>query len=146
MGAVSGNHQGVAQGVNWVDGDPDMMLPCWLCRGLVSEKEQWPLPACPSSSSRDNRQFSSSLYVSCVFAATAPVLELRKTESKQFHAHWSFKRNARHLAALLLSQPQSPLVFIAICYRDFSSWYWNPGPEGLVWGWDPLLLRRDLYS
>ena len=38
-------------------------------------------------------------------------------------------------------QPQPPLVFIARSYGDLPSWNWNPGLGGLVWGWDPLLLR-----
>ena len=41
-----------------------------------------------------------------------------------------------------------PLVFIAQLYGDFSSWHWNPGLVGLVWGWDPSLPRYSsiLYS
>ena len=31
--------------------------------------------------------------------------------------------------------------FAARCYGDFSSWHWNPGQRGLVWGWDSSLLR-----
>ena len=32
------------------------------------------------------------------------------------------------------------MVFTASSYGHFSSWHWNPGLEGLVWGWNPLLL------
>ena len=36
---------------------------------------------------------------------------------------------------------QSLLVFAARSYRDLSSWHWNPGLDGLVWGWHTLLSR-----
>ena len=35
--------------------------------------------------------------------------------------------------------PQPPLIFTARSYGDLSSWHWNPGLDGLVSGWDPLL-------
>ena len=44
-GSVSGIHQGGANCVSQVDGDLDMAHTCWLCRGGVSDKEKWPLPA-----------------------------------------------------------------------------------------------------
>ena len=34
-----------------------------------------------------------------------------------------------------------PLVFITRSYGDLSSWHWNPGLCGLMWGWDSPLLR-----
>ena len=48
--------------------------------------------------------------------------------------------------SLHFSQPQSPLVFTVRSYGDFSFQHWNPGLGGLVWSWDPLLLRGDLQS
>ena len=50
------------------------------------------------------------------------------------------KRNCLGLQNFLLLT-QSPLVFAARTYGDLSSWHWNPGLRGLVWGWDFLLLR-----
>ena len=38
-------------------------------------------------------------------------------------------------ASISHTQPQSPLVFTARSYRDFSSWHWNPGRGALMWGW-----------
>ena len=48
--------------------------------------------------------------------------------------------------AFCLTEPQSPLVFTARSYGDFSSWHWNPGLGGLIWGWDTSLLRGKLHS
>ena len=45
------------------------------------------------------------------------------------------------LEALCLSQEQSPLVFTATGYGNFSFWHWNPGLWDLVWDWYPWLLR-----
>ena len=42
---------------------------------------------------------------------------------------------------MFLSLTQSPLGFAARSYGYLSSWHWNPGQRGLVWGWDSLLLR-----
>ena len=36
------------------------------------------------------------------------------------------------LEALCLTQPQSPLIFTARSYEDFSLWHWNPGLGVLV--------------
>ena len=57
-----------------------------------------------------------------------------------------FKRNYLGLQKPSISlslNPQwflQPGVFIASGYRDFSSWHWNPGLGGLVWGWGPSIL------
>ena len=40
-----------------------------------------------------------------------------------------------------LPPTQSPLVFAARSYGDLSSWHWNPGLGGLLWGCDSSLLR-----
>ena len=40
---------------------------------------------------------------------------------------------------LLLPEPS--LVFIVRSYKDLSSWHWNSRLSGLLWGWDPSLLR-----
>ena len=36
---------------------------------------------------------------------------------------------------------QSLLVFASRSSGDLSSWHWNPGMGGLVWGWDSSLPR-----
>ena len=50
-----------------------------------------------------------------------------------------FKRNFLGLQKFLLPT-QSLLDFAARSYGDLSSWHWNPGLRGLVWGWDSSLL------
>ena len=40
-----------------------------------------------------------------------------------------------------LPPPQPLLVFIVRSYGALSSWSWNPGLCGLVWGWDSSLPR-----
>ena len=49
-----------------------------------------------------------------------------------------FKR--RCLRILVSSAVPTP-TDSARSYGDLSSWPWNPGLGGVVWGWDPLLLR-----
>ena len=51
-----------------------------------------------------------------------------------------FKRNCLGLEQFL-PLTQSPLVFAARSYGDLSSWHWNPGLGGLVWGWDSSFPR-----
>ena len=48
-----------------------------------------------------------------------------------------FKRNCLGLQQFL-PLTQSPLVFAARSCGDLSSWHWNPGLGGLMWGWDSL--------
>ena len=48
-----------------------------------------------------------------------------------------FKRNCLRLQKFLPST-QSLLVFAARSYGDFSSWHWNLGWGGVVWGYDSL--------
>ena len=51
-----------------------------------------------------------------------------------------FKRNCLELQQFL-PLTQSLLGFAGRSCGDLSSWHWNPGLWGLVWGWDSLLLR-----
>ena len=51
-----------------------------------------------------------------------------------------FKRNCVGLQRFY-PPTQLPLVFAARRYGDSSSWHWNPGLGGLVWGWDSSFLR-----
>ena len=44
-----------------------------------------------------------------------------------------FTRNCLRLQKFL-SPAQSPLVFATRSCGDLSSWHWNPGLKGLVWG------------
>ena len=44
--------------------------------------------------------------------------------------------------------PPSPSASISTSFHSqklwgLSSWLWNPGLGGLVWGWDPTLLRGE---
>ena len=39
---------------------------------------------------------------------------------------------------------QSPLLFAARSYGDLSSWHWNPGLRGLVWGWPYMVPKISL--
>ena len=45
--------------------------------------------------------------------------------------------------ALCLTQPWFPLVFTVRSYGVFFFCHWNPELWGLLWGWDPLLLRGE---
>ena len=67
--------------------------------------------------------------------------ERRKSESSKFVCE-PRKRNTWTPEAFHVPQPQSPLVFAARSYGDFSSWHWNPGMGGLVCGWALLLSER----
>lgn len=46
-------------------------------------------------------------------------------------------------AALHLTQSQSSLVFTVRSYGHFFSCHWNSGLAGLVWVWNPSLLRGE---
>ena len=51
-----------------------------------------------------------------------------------------FKRRLLRILQFL-PLPQPPLVFTARSYGDLSSWHWNSGLGGLMWGWDPSLWK-----
>ena len=51
-----------------------------------------------------------------------------------------FKMNCLGLQKFL-PLTQSLLIFETIGCGDLSSWHWNHGLRGLVWGWDSLFLR-----
>ena len=94
-------------------------------------------PLSPSSG-LDARHFSSSLYSTGASQAATPVLELRRSLIQSMCGF--FRRNCLGLQKFL-PVTQSPLGFAARSYGDLSSWHWNPGLGGLVWGWDSLLSR-----
>ena len=103
---------------------------------------KWPLWSHP-----DVRQFNFSSYVPGAFGSVAPALEFRASESKLVHA-WILRRMWVKPAALCLTQPEAPLVFIAKSYGDFCSgtgslgWGSGVGPEPLAPQVGPPQLRK----
>lgn len=72
------------------------------------------------------------------------VLELRVLVGQRISLCKSLRGASGTPAALHFSQTQSPLFCTAKSYGDFSSWHWNPAPGSMLWGWDHLLLCKDL--
>ena len=94
-----------------------------------SEKGQWPAflsgRRLSPSSHLDNRHFTFSLFAIGAFQLlpecwSSGGVNLIKS------LYGFFKRNCLGLQKFLPLN-QSPLVFAARSYRDFSSWHWNPG-------------------
>ena len=100
--------------------------------------------SCPSVSCPDARKLSSSLHISGAFWAAASALEFRRSESKSVNG--PFKRKCLGLQEPPPHSATLPAGFYIQNYGHFSSWHWNPGLRGLVWGCDPSLLRGNLHS
>lgn len=118
------------------------------CRERVQQRNNdfcQPFPmgeSCLFNPHHEARQLSSSLYVPCTLQAAAPALELRESNP----IHRSFKCNAWDSRVLFLTQPQFLWVFIARSYEDISSQPWNSELGFIVWWWNPLFFRRELWS
>ena len=109
----------------------------------------WP----PADSHLEAEQFSSSLYVSGVFQAAAPALELRGSESESMHG--PFKRDSR---SFHLPQTEFLLFFTARSYGDISPWCGvrTPCSSAAIsllifihhsWVWDqPVLHLHPFYQ
>ena len=83
----------------------------------------------------DANHFSFFLHATGDFEAATPMLELRGSSQSKFMCGlggtaWDEK---------FLPPTESLLIFTARSYEDLFSWHWNPGLDGLVWGWDSLL-------
>ena len=103
-----------------------------LCRESLG-KGQWPLPTflsgrklSPNSSLDARHQF-------------LPVCQCWSSEGVSLinSVCGFFKGNCLGFQKFL-PLTQSLLVFAARSYGDLSSWYWNPGLGGQVWGWASL--------
>ncbi|KAF6104299.1 hypothetical protein HJG60_011277 [Phyllostomus discolor] len=121
-----------------------MAPPCQLCQGGLRKETVASVSTSlweklPPSSHPGAGQFSSSPNVSGALHSLSQ--------------YWSSKGvslslcvgpligSAKDFRSFCLPQSQSSLVFAARNCGDFSSWHWNPGLVGLLWGWDPWLLR-----
>ena len=147
VGWSPGDLQGGPDSVCQVDGVSDMTPTCQLCsfEEEGSEMRQQPPPTFLS-----RRKLSPS---SCLGADTSISPHMPLVPFKLLPHCWNseqvslskslrefLKRNCLGLQQFL-PPTQSPLMFAARSYGDFSSWHWNLELSGLVWGWDPLLLR-----
>ena len=120
------------------DRDSYLEPPCWLCGGEGSEKEQWPLPAL---------LFWRKLPLQLTLMPDTSVLPHMslvpfKLLPQCWSSEWVSLSKSIHVWSLLeelpgtpealpLDQSQSPLIFTARSYGDFSSWHLGPG-----WGWN----------
>ena len=102
-----------------------------LCQHFCLEK-----PAPHPSSYPDAGQFSSFLYVSDAFQ---PAVSWTQTESKSVHG--PFKRKYLGLQKFLSSTALIPIGFYSQKLWKLIFQHWNTELGGLVWGWDPFLLR-----
>ena len=127
------------------------MPTCQVCGsvGVGSEMRQWPLPTILSgtklstSSYLDSRNFGSFLYATGDFQA-APQCWSSEGVSLSKSMCGFFKGNCMELQKSL-PLTQCPMVFAARSCGYLSSWHWNSGLGGLVWGWDSLLPRDSSW-
>ena len=148
-GKAWGNHQGGTNSVSQVDGVTDIVPSCQLCGSVRGRLPRRGTVASASTSVQKKAAFQLSHWCYAVqFVHILWCLSICCPHAGALREYvWvslclsCLRVSARESSSFCLLKPQSPLVFTARSYGDFSSWHWNPGLGVLVWCWDPSLLK-----
>ena len=120
----------------------DMALACRVCGSLGegSGKGQWPAFLSGESYLPAFTLMPATSLSPCMPFKLLPRCWSSEGVSVRKSVRGFLKRNCLGLQKCL-PPTQSPLILAATSYGGLSSWHWNPGLGGLVWGWDSSLWR-----
>ena len=137
---ASGDLQDRANSVGQDDGVSDMAHPCWLCVSVEGGFRTFLSGRKLAPSSHLNARHLVPPHMPLVPFKLLPWCWSSEGVNLSKSVCGFFKRNCLGLQRFH-PPTQLPLVFAARRYGDSSSWHWNPGLGGLVWGWDSSFLR-----